>query len=414
MNKNIKLLIVKSDFYDFDSAEKLFLASNYNIELYDETNDLNLKELNFDLLLFDINSKISIHDFLKTNEFANGIPLIFIYSNETSQYDLEKTKRINSYAYLPIDVPLSILETTINKVLEEHNRKNNETKSLKKLRELNSIYELLLKISTLYNEKSHKNENDVVQESLNFIGLFVKADRSYIFSYDWDNQTTSNTHEWCNIGITAEIANLQEVPCNLIPDWVSTHKEGNPFIVENVQALDDENELKKILAPQSIKSLITVPIMNDDVCYGFVGFDYVYNYSDISEKEYEVLAMYSKILNSLEIRKRYEKQLIETNNELETKVKLTTEDLLLKEKNHSLALQQHIIDLEEILYTISHKLRQPVANILGLSDLLDFTSNTSADVHEIVGYLKKSAKLVDSFTHELTHLAHERKNRKII
>ena len=414
MNKNVKILFLGSNFNYFDSISEGSLQNNYAIEFYKKTENLTPENLNFDVVLFDINSKITTDEFLKIHDIFMEVPVIFIYSNETSQYDLEKTKRINSCAYLPIDVPLSVLEITINKVLEEHNRKNNETKSSKKLRELNSIYELLLKISTLYNEKSHKNENDVVQESLNFIGLFVKADRSYIFSYDWDNQTTSNTHEWCNIGITAEIANLQEVPCNLIPDWVSTHKEGNPFIVENVQALDDENELKKILAPQSIKSLITVPIMNDDVCYGFVGFDYVYNYSDISEKEYEVLAMYSKILNSLEIRKRYEKELIETNNELETKVKLTTEDLLLKEKNHSLALQQHIIDLEEILYTISHKLRQPVANILGLSDLLDFTSNTSADVHEIVGYLKKSAKLVDSFTHELTHLAHERKNRKII
>jgi signal transduction histidine kinase len=193
-----------------------------------------------------------------------------------------------------------------------------------------------------------------------------------------------------------------------------TPNKGNPFIIENVQALDDENELKKILAPQSIKSLITVPIMNDDVCYGFVGFDYVYNYSDISEKEYEVLAMYSKILNSLEIRKRYEKELIETNNALETKVKLTTEDLLLKEKKHSLALQQHIVDLEEILFALSHKFRQPVTNILGLSNLLDFPLDSDDKVKEINGYLKKSAKLLDSYTHELTQLAHERKNKKIL
>jgi signal transduction histidine kinase len=154
--------------------------------------------------------------------------------------------------------------------------------------------------------------------------------------------------------------------------------------------------------------------MNDDVCYGFVGFDYVYNYSDISEKEYEVLAMYSKILNSLEIRKRYEKELIETNNALETKVKLTTEDLLLKEKKHSLALQQHIVDLEEILFALSHKFRQPVTNILGLSNLLDFPLDSDDKVKEINGYLKKSAKLLDSYTHELTQLAHERKNKKIL
>ena len=161
-------------------------------------------------------------------------------------------------------------------------------------------------------------------------------------------------------------------------------------------------------------SLITVPIFNEDICYGFVGFDYVCHYSDISEKEYEVLTMYSKILNSLETRKRYEKELINTNNELETKVKLSAEELLKKEIKQSLALQQHIIDLEEILFTLSHKFRHSVANIMGLSNLLNITTNSVDEVYEIVGYIKECTETLDSFTYELTHLANERKNNKTL
>jgi hypothetical protein len=414
MNKNIKLFFVGSDFYHFNTARELFLDNNYEIEFYNSTEHANPASLNFDILLFDLNSTIDNNDFFYTTHFANQAPIIFIYSKDTSEKELQKVKSIYSYGYLPIDVSDLVFDTTVNKAIEQANQKQNENIISNKLRELKSIYELLLQISTLYLEKSLIDDYDKVQKSLELIGLFVNADRSYIFLYDWENETCSNTHEWCSSGISAEIENLQNVPTNLIPDWVNTHKRGECLIIDNVQALDDENELKKILAPQSIVSLITVPIFNDEICYGFVGFDYLNHYSDISEKEYEVLTMYSKILNSLETRKRYEKELISINSALETKVKLTTEELLKKEIKHSLALQQHIIDLEDILFTLSHKFRHSVANIIGLSDLLNVTTNSVDEVFEITGLIKESTKALDSFTRELNQLAYERKNSKIL
>ena len=414
MNKKIKLFFVGNDFYYFNTSRNLFLDNNYEIELYNPTGHSNPDSLNFDVLLFDLNSTIDTNDFFNTIHFVNRAPIIFIYSENTCKKEFQKVKSIYSYGYLPVDVSDYVFDITVNKVIHHSNQKLNDFKTRNKLVELNSIYELLLQISTLYLEKSHVDDNNKVQKSLELIGLFVNADRSYIFIYDWDNETCSNTHEWCCSGISAEITNLQNVHINLIPDWVNTHKKGERLIIDNVQALDDENELKKILAPQSIVSLITVPIFNEDICYGFVGFDYVYHYSDISEKEYEVLTMYSKILNSLETRKRYEKELISTNNALENKVKLTTEELLIKEIKHSLALQQHIIDLEDILFTISHKFRHSVTKIIGLSDLLDVTSNSVDEIYEIVAFIKESTKTLDSFTNELNQLAYERKNRKLL
>lgn len=414
MNKIIKLLFVGSDFYHFSTARNLFLDTNYEIEFYNSTEHSNPANLNFDVLLFDLNSKINTNEFFDATGFVQQAPVIFIYSKNTSNKELQKVKSIDSYGYLPLDVSDFLFDITINKAVEQSKKKHSDTKIRNKLKGLNSIYELLLQISTLYLEKSLINDHDKVQESLESIGLFVSADRSYIFLYDWDNETCSNTHEWCNSGISAEIANLQNIPTNLVPDWVNTHKKGERLIIENVQVLDDENEVKKILAPQSIVSLITVPIFNEDLCYGFVGFDYVYRYSDISEKEYEVLTMYSKVLNSLETRKRYEKDLINTNNELESKVKISAEELLKKEIKHSLALQQHIIDLEEILFTLSHKFRHSVTKIMGLSNLLNVTNNSVDELYEIVGFIKESTETLDSFTYELTHLAIERKNNKIL
>jgi hypothetical protein len=313
MNKIIKLFFVGSDFYHFNASRKLFLDNNYEIEFYNAAKHSKTDSINFDLILFDLNTTVNIDDFFNSTNIVSQTPIIFLYTNDTSEKEIYKVRNISSYGYLTIDISDFVFDITVNKAIEQAHQKQTENKISNKFKGLNSIYELLLQISTLYLEKSLIDDYDKVQESLELIGLFVNADRSYIFLYDWDNETCSNTHEWCNTGISAEIENLQSIPNNLIPDWVNTHKKGERLIIENVQALDDDNELKKILAPQSIVSLITVPIFNEDICYGFVGFDYVYHYSDISEKEYEVLTMYSKILNSLETRKRYEKELIDRN-----------------------------------------------------------------------------------------------------
>lgn len=59
--------------------------------------------------------------------------------------------------------------------------------------------------------------------------------------------------------------------------------------------------------------------------------------------------------------------------------------------------------LEEMIFLTSHKVRQPVTNILGLSSLLD-NANISLDhLREITGYMKASAERLDDFTRELTN-----------
>ncbi|MBL7884589.1 MAG: hypothetical protein JNL69_11005 [Bacteroidia bacterium] len=66
-------------------------------------------------------------------------------------------------------------------------------------------------------------------------------------------------------------------------------------------------------------------------------------------------------------------------------------------------LIEYIKGLEEMMFITSHKVRQPIAHILGISNLLDFSTNYSLDeMKKIVGYIKRSALAVDTFTKELT------------
>jgi signal transduction histidine kinase len=65
-------------------------------------------------------------------------------------------------------------------------------------------------------------------------------------------------------------------------------------------------------------------------------------------------------------------------------------------------LKQHILDLEEMMFITSHKVRQPVANIMGLSNILDECINSPVQLTELVRYLNESAQSLDVFTQELT------------
>jgi signal transduction histidine kinase len=64
--------------------------------------------------------------------------------------------------------------------------------------------------------------------------------------------------------------------------------------------------------------------------------------------------------------------------------------------------QEYIRGLEEMMFMTSHKVRQSIANILGLSHLLDQSTNSPEEIKESIDYIKESALSLDIFTKELT------------
>ena len=65
-------------------------------------------------------------------------------------------------------------------------------------------------------------------------------------------------------------------------------------------------------------------------------------------------------------------------------------------------LKKYILGLEEMIAMTSHKVRQPIANILGLADVLHQSSNSPLELKQIIIYIKQSALKLDVFTKELT------------
>ncbi len=70
-------------------------------------------------------------------------------------------------------------------------------------------------------------------------------------------------------------------------------------------------------------------------------------------------------------------------------------------KRAELQKSEYIKNLEEMIFITSHKVRPPIAHILGLANLLNKKADP-ADTTRLFDYMKQSAESLDLFTKELT------------
>jgi len=175
-----------------------------------------------------------------------------------------------------------------------------------------SLQDVLLRMASTYINVDLDGIDAIINNSLKEIGQFVNADRAYIFSYNFLEQTTTNTFEWCNQGISPEIANLKEVPTSFFPEWLKRHKKRQSFNIYDVCNMPDTgpNGLKAILQPQGVKSIITIPMLNKGRLVGFVGFDSVKEKKRYTQREEHLLSVYAEILVNIEARQQYEVELV--------------------------------------------------------------------------------------------------------
>lgn len=173
------------------------------------------------------------------------------------------------------------------------------------------LYRVISLISTLFAEMRTENFEATISESLVLVGDLARADRIYVFRYDFDLNTCSNIFERCAEGINPEIANLQDVSLDGIEDWVNTHKKGEYLYIPDVSKLLRNNRVRMILEPQGVKSLLTLPLIKDGELYGFIGFDSVKEKHTYSPFERDVLSSFANVLMSAIRRNDLERSLEE-------------------------------------------------------------------------------------------------------
>lgn len=228
----------------------------------------------------------------------------------------------------------------------------------------------LMQLSAEFVQTSASETDGVFKLALERIGKFCEVDRAYIFLFDRDEKTMSNTHEWCADNIASERDNLQDIPCDLFPEWMATLRRFENVHIPLVSELSSDWQAEReILEPQGIQSLVAVPIIYANEVMGFAGFDSVHSCRDWKAEEIQMLRILSDLFAGALHRNRVETTLVETNEQLIRSINLANE-MTIQAESANMAKSQFLANM-------SHEIRTPMNGVVGMTSLLLQTKLTS-------------------------------------
>lgn len=166
----------------------------------------------------------------------------------------------------------------------------------KNLKQQEIISEISITLNTL------GDFDDKINTIIKTVGEHLNVSRVYIFEDDESGETTSNTFEWCNKGITHEKDNLQKLPYSVIPSWKTILKEKGMLYSSDTNNLPDD--IKSITQKENILAIIEYPMRIEGKYIGFIGFDECTTNRVWNKWELEMLRTITGIIaNALERRK---------------------------------------------------------------------------------------------------------------
>jgi diguanylate cyclase (GGDEF)-like protein len=202
----------------------------------------------------------------------------------------------------------------INEISKLNNELENTTRELNKknlkLEFQNYFHKTLAEISSDLLEINPANIERKLNRALNKIGRFFNVDRSYIFQFNKDKFSFSNTYEWCRDGIASQTKRLQNIKADCFP-WAMNKLQNNMII--NIK--DVKNMSKNRLAEQNLledlnlKSIIIMPMFVESELFGFFGFDSVRNKKEFSQEKISIIKIFTDLITRAFSKHIYDKRI---------------------------------------------------------------------------------------------------------
>jgi signal transduction histidine kinase/CheY-like chemotaxis protein len=217
----------------------------------------------------------------------------------------------------------------------------------------NEFSSLLTECTSEIIKSNSQNLSQTLDQVLMKMGVFSEVDRVYYFSFDYQASTCSNTNEWCKPGVVPQITELQDIPIEILPNWMAKMLKGEEIYIQDLSELDDSwAPEKEILEPQGIQSLLVLPVIEENFLFGFIGFDAVEEKIEWNDNARNLLQILSNNIASVIRRNNQNIELIE---------KTAAANAASQAKSQFLA-------------NISHEIRTPINSVIGFSELLKSTS----------------------------------------
>ncbi len=207
--------------------------------------------------------------------FTVFFAIAFVELKLISDHGWHNTHALNILRFSFAGVCVLVFIITAINLIATRSRENQTKKQL-------GIADTLINCITLLAEE--KDINKAIDSLLKILNDYFDGDRAYLFEFDYEKQTTSNSYEYAAEGVTKQIDILQDVPLEVIDTWIKKFEETGTFYISSLDKdVDKDSDTYRILEMQGITSLIAVPLIKDDVIIGFLGIDNPKtNYDDLS------------------------------------------------------------------------------------------------------------------------------------
>lgn len=164
---------------------------------------------------------------------------------------------------------------------------------------------------------SSGNVEQTIKKILSLVGKRLNVCRVYIFENNADNTRCSNTFEWCNEGITAEIDQLQNLSYQTqLLDYEKNFNDRGIFYCPDVSTIPKAQY--DVFAPMGVKSMLQCSIRDNGVFRGFVGFDACNTNRLWTQQQIDMLTFFSEMLSVFLLKKRAQDETIRRAENLES------------------------------------------------------------------------------------------------
>ena len=158
---------------------------------------------------------------------------------------------------------------------------------------------MVSEVSFEFVSSNQKNFDQKVNNLLEKVGHFFHVDRIYLLTINYNNKTIIYSNKWCNNELNEEVATMEEIPLDTFPWWIDQLKKNNLVSIEDVDSMPEEASAEKEqLHKQNVKSVVSVPIMDEGKIQAFIRIDSVLGTKKWSKEKIGLLNIMTNILSS--------------------------------------------------------------------------------------------------------------------